>query len=351
MRILGEGVIGEGLLNLDGLAGVGELVDVSGHGGLSEAESLESVHGVHRTGVARTRGVALITTAVIPAAGMGTRMLPATKAVPKELLPIVARPALQLVVDEAVGAGVDHLVIVTSRSKPAIESYFASDPMVEESLERQGRGSEADMLRRYGRDVAVTFAYQDRPLGLGHAVACAREAVGDRPFFVMLPDELMADSSLLTDLARVLDGSGAGAVALKRMPRAELSRYGIVSPVGDERSVGGVDALPFVGVVEKPAVDQAPSDLAIIGRYALTPDIFDDLEALTPGSTGELQLTDALEAAARRSPLWGVVSGVGRIDVGNPLGWLQAVVDAGLRHPDLAEAFRGWLENRIVDRP
>lgn len=292
----------------------------------------------------------MITTAVIPAAGMGTRMLPATKAVPKELLPIVEKPALQLIVDEAVGAGVDHLVIVTSRSKPAIEQYFASDASVEQSLERQGRGSVADQLRRYGSDIRVSFAYQDRPLGLGHAIGCARAAVGEQPFFVMLPDELMSDSSLLAGLARVVADTNIGAVALKRMPRAELSRYGIVSPVGDERTVGGLVALPFVGVVEKPSVDDAPSDLAIIGRYALTPDIFDDLDALTPGSTGELQLTDALAAQATREPLWGVISDVGRIDIGNPLGWLQAVVDAAVDHPEHGVAFRHWLSARTDAR-
>ena len=292
----------------------------------------------------------MITTAVVPAAGMGTRMLPATKAVPKELLPIVEKPALQLIVDEAVGAGVDHLVIVTSRSKPAIEQYFASDASVEQSLERQGRGSVADQLRRYGSDIRVSFAYQDRPLGLGHAIGCARAAVGEQPFFVMLPDELMSDSSLLAGLARVVADTNIGAVALKRMPRAELSRYGIVSPVGDERTVGGLAALPFVGVVEKPSVDDAPSDLAIIGRYALTPDIFDYLDVLTPGSTGELQLTDALAAQATREPLWGVISDVGRIDIGNPLGWLQAVVDAAVDHPEHGVAFRRWLSARTDAR-
>lgn len=292
----------------------------------------------------------MITTAVIPAAGMGTRMLPATKAVPKELLPIVEKPALQLIVDEAVGAGVDHVVIVTSRSKPAIEQYFASDASVERALEQQGRRSVADQLRRYGNDIRVSFVYQDQPLGLGHAVARAREAVGEQPFFVMLPDELMSDSSLLAGLARVVADTNIGAVALKRMPRAELSRYGIVSPVGDERTVGGLAALPFVGVVEKPSVDDAPSDLAIIGRYALTPDIFDDLDALTPGSTGELQLTDALAAQATREPLWGVISDVGRIDIGNPLGWLQAVVDAAVDHPEHGAAFRRWLSARTDAR-
>lgn len=287
----------------------------------------------------------MITTAVVPAAGMGTRMLPATKAVPKELLPIVERPALQLIVDEAIGAGVNHLVIVTSRSKPAIEHYFAADPIVEAALDRQGRGSVADQLRRYGNDVRISFAHQHEPLGLGHAVACAREAVGDQSFFVMLPDELMADSSLLSSLDTTVMSTGVGAVAVKPMPRFELSRYGIVAPVGDARTIEGSVVVPFVEVVEKPAIEDAPSDLAIIGRYALTPDIFDDLDALHPGSTGELQLTDALASQARRSPLWGLISDVGRRDIGNPLGWLQAVVDAGLAHEELGPEFRRWLDD------
>lgn len=292
----------------------------------------------------------MITTAVIPAAGMGTRMLPATKAVPKELLPVVERPALQLIVDEALGAGVDHVVVVTSRSKPAIEQYFATDVVVEDSLERQGRVALAASLRRFADDVRVSFVYQDQPRGLGHAIGCARSAVGDDPFFVMLPDELMSDSSLLTGLARVVSDTGVGAVALKRMPRAELFRYGIVAPVGDERELCGLAALPFVGVVEKPPVDAAPSDLAIIGRYALTPDVFDDLDALVPGSSGELQLTDALAAQATRRPLWGVISDVGRIDIGNPLGWLRAVVEAGLDHAEFGDDFRRVLDEIARDR-
>ena len=284
-----------------------------------------------------------VRTAVVPAAGQGTRMLPATKAVPKELLPILERPALQLIVDEALGAGVGHLVIVTSRAKPAIEQYFAASPEIEASLEKQGRGALAEQLRRYGKDVRVSFAYQDAPRGLGHAVACAREAVGDEPFFVMLPDEIMQSSQLLTDLAMLTSESGVGAIALKQMPRSELFRYGIVTPVGPLATMNGVDALPVARIVEKPRVEDAPSDLAIIGRYALTPDIFDVLDGLTPGSTGEIQLTDALSLQAETNPLHGVVSSIGRRDIGNPLGWIEAVIEAGLDHPEFGVGLRDWL--------
>jgi len=288
-----------------------------------------------------------IRTAVVPAAGQGTRMLPATKAVPKELLPILERPALQLIVDEALGAGVDHLVIVTSRAKPAIEQYFAASPEVEASLEKQGRAALAEQLRRYGKDVRVSFAYQDSPRGLGHAVACARDLVGSEPFFVMLPDELMQDSSLLTDLATLTQRTGVGAVALKRMPREELFRYGIVTPVGPVGKTDGVESLPIAKVIEKPSIKDAPSDLAIIGRYALTPDIFNVLDGLAPAGTGEIQLTDALSIQAERTPLHGVISHIGRRDIGNPLGWIEAVIEAGLEHAEFGDGLRTWLRTVI----
>lgn len=284
-----------------------------------------------------------IRTAVVPAAGQGTRMLPATKAVPKELLPILERPALQLIVDEALGAGVDHLVIVTSRSKPAIEHYFAPSADVEESLVKQGRAALAEQLRRYGNDVRISFTYQDAPRGLGHAVACARDLVGSEPFFVMLPDEIMQDSRLLNDLATLTQETGVGAVAVKQMPKDELFRYGIVTPMGEICTTAGIEFLPIADVVEKPRNDAAPSDLAIIGRYALTPDIFDLLDGLGPGGTGEIQLTDALSLQAAQTPLHGVISSIGRRDIGNPLGWIEAVIEAGLDHPEFGDGLRQWL--------
>ena len=272
-------------------------------------------------------------------------MLPATKSVPKELLPIGESPALQLVIDEAIGAGVDHVVVVTSHDKPAVADYFERAAWVEEALERQGRHELADSLRRYGDTVRISFAVQDAPRGLGHAVGCAAELVGDRPFFVLLPDELMADSSLLVDLGRVVDESGRSAIALKRMPKDDVFRYGVVEPSADVTDVAGIASVPFRHVVEKPAVDDAPSDLVIIGRYALTPDIFDAIERVTPGSSGELQLTDALELQASKGDLYGVLSAVGRRDIGHPLGWMQAVVEAGLGHPEHGRPLREWLES------
>jgi UTP--glucose-1-phosphate uridylyltransferase len=287
-----------------------------------------------------------IRTAVIPAAGQGTRMLPATKAVPKELLPILERPAIQYIVDEALGAGVDHLVVVTSRSKPAIEHYFARSPEVERSLIDQGRGQLARQLSRFGDDVRISFVYQDAPRGLGHAVACARTAVGDQPFYVMLPDELMEDSSLLVTLGDIVVERGTGAVALKRVPADETSRYGIVTPVGPARDHRGWETIPMARIVEKPAADP-PSDLAIIGRYALTPDVFDDLDRIGAGASGEIQLTDALSRQSERSPLHGVVTRIGRRDVGNPLGWIEAVIEAGLGHAEIGPRLRPWLRDAL----
>jgi len=285
-----------------------------------------------------------VRTAVIPAAGLGTRFLPATKAVPKELLPIVDVPALQLIIDEAVGAGIEHIVIVNSHTKPSIEAYFADAPEIIDKLVSSGRTEMADRLRSIGVDVQISFAYQDEQRGLGHAVGCASEAVGDEPFAVLLPDELMGGSELLAAMCSVCVSTGGSVVGLKRVPREDVSSYGVITPTGD------VDADGVVGIsdlVEKPAVADAPSDLIIIGRYVLTPDVFPKIAALTPGAGGELQLTDALRVQAANGPFHGVLRDVRRYDTGNPVGWMSAVVEIALDHPQYGEAFRSEL-HRIL---
>ena len=285
-----------------------------------------------------------VRTAVIPAAGLGTRFLPATKAVPKELLPIVDVPALQLIIDEAVGAGIEHIVIVNSRSKPSIEAYFADAPAVIEKLIESGRTDMAERLRSIGVDVQISFAYQDEQRGLGHAVGCASEAVGDEPFAVLLPDELMGTSELLAAMCAVCVDTGGSVVGLKRVPRDDVSSYGVITPTGE------VDADGVVGIsdlVEKPAVADAPSDMIIIGRYVLTPDVFPKIAALQPGAGGELQLTDALRVQAANGPFHGVLRDVRRYDTGNPVGWMSAVVEIALDHPQYGEAFRAEL-HRIL---
>lgn len=287
-----------------------------------------------------------VTSAVIPAAGLGTRFLPVTKAVPKELLPIGDTPALQLVIDEALGAGIDHIVIVSNRSKPAVEQYFEPAPELVASLREAGKDEIADRLDAIGRDWRVSVVYQDEPRGLGHAVGCAREALDDEPFAVLLPDELMGDSSLLAQMAAVCTSSAGSVVGLKRVPTAEVSAYGVVDPAGEVDDHGVVAVR---GLVEKPPVEDAPSDLIIIGRYVLTADVFDEIAALRPGAGGELQLTDALVAQARRAPFHGVLSGIARHDTGTPLGFLTASVAITLRDPQLGPALRAELAELLAD--
>ena len=283
-----------------------------------------------------------VSSAVIPAAGAGTRFLPATKAVPKELMPLGDTPAMQIIIDEALGAGIEHIVVVSSRAKPAIERYFERDDALIEMLREKGNDDAADRLAAIGRDWRVTITYQDDPRGLGHAVGCAREAVGDQPFAVLLPDELMGDSSLLAHMNGVCARSGGSVVGVKQVPRDQVSSYGVLDPAApiDEDGVILVSDL-----VEKPSMQNAPSDYILIGRYVLTPDVFDEIERLTPGSGGELQLTDALRAQARRAPFHAVLSRVARYDTGNPLGFLEAAIAFALRDPHMGEPLRDLLDD------
>jgi UTP--glucose-1-phosphate uridylyltransferase len=281
-----------------------------------------------------------VRSAVIPAAGLGTRFLPATKAVPKELMPIGDTPAIQIIIDEALGAGVDHIVVVSSRSKPAIERYFAADDELVRGLRDKGKDDVADRLAAIGRDWRVSIVYQDNPRGLGHAVGCARDAVGNAPFAVLLPDELMGDSSLLAHMNGVCAASGGSVVGVKQVPRNQVSSYGVLdpaSPIDDDGVIAVRD------LVEKPPVDSAPSEFIIIGRYVLTPDVFDEIDQLTPGSGGELQLTDALRAQAARSPFHGVLSRTARYDTGSPVGFLEAAIAFALRNPEMADDMKAVL--------
>lgn len=281
---------------------------------------------------------------MIPAAGLGTRFYPVTKAVPKELLPIVDVPALQLVMDEAIAAGCDHIVLVSHQSKTPIEKYVTIDQSVVAKVRDSGRTDIADRLARIGTDVQVTVVYQDAPRGLGHAVGCARDVVGDVPFAVLLPDEIMGDAQLLTTLSEMVDATGSGAVGLLRVPRDQVSAYGVITPSASSPVDGPFE---IVDVVEKPAANEAPSDLIIIGRYVLTPDVFAEIAELKPHANGELQLTDALRAQTQRAPLHGVINNSRRWDTGTPFGWLTAVVDHALDRPDISAQFSQWLNSRL----
>jgi UTP--glucose-1-phosphate uridylyltransferase len=277
--------------------------------------------------------------AVIPAAGIGTRFLPATKAVPKELFPIGDEPALQIVIDEALGAGIEHIVIVSNRAKPAIADYFTRDEALLATLEASGKVEVAERLRAIGRDWRVTIVYQDSPRGLGHAVGCAREAVGMEPFAVLLPDELLTSSALLAQMCGVCAATEGSVVAVINVPRERVSSYGVIDPAG-ELSTDGV--IPVRDLVEKPPIDEAPSNFVITGRYVLTADVWDEIARLQPGRGGELQLTDALRAQAARSPFHAVVSS-GHYDTGNPLGFLTASIEFGLRNPELGGPLKDFL--------
>ena len=301
----------EALLDFDRLAGVDELVDVGWHRGQNDIVRVMQVRS-----------------AVIPAAGLGTRFLPATKAVPKELFPIGDRPAIQIVIDEALGAGIEHVVVISSRSKPAIDAYFAPDPALIEALEAKGKNETAERLRSIGRDWRVSIVYQDEPKGLGHAVGCARDAVGDEPFAVLLPDELMTSSAVLAQMNGVCAATGGSVVAVVNVPREQVSAYGVIDPAG-ELTHDGVIAVR--DLVEKPSPQDAPSNFILTGRYVLTADAWDEIDRLTPGSGGELQLTDALRAQAARSPFHAVVAEESR------LGGLSRIHVCGVRCRSLGE--------------
>jgi UTP--glucose-1-phosphate uridylyltransferase len=280
--------------------------------------------------------------AVFPVAGLGTRFLPATKAMPKEMLPVVDRPLIQHVVDEARQAGIEQFIFVTGRNKAVIEDHFDRQFELEMTLQERKKVTDLDLL---AQDLptagTASFTRQQEPLGLGHAVWCARELVGDEPFALLLPDVLVKHGR--SCLAQMIDAAKghdrANVVAVEEVPMERISSYGVVG-VGEAK--GGM--FKITDMVEKPPRDKAPSDLAIIGRYILTPDIFDALRATREDGSGEIQLTNGLKRLLKDRPLYACeVAGV-RHDTGNKLGFLKAVVYFALRRPDLAGPFREYLK-------
>jgi len=280
--------------------------------------------------------------AVIPAAGLGTRVLPVTKVVPKEMLPIVDTPAIQYAVEECVAAGVDDILIVTGRGKRAIEDHFDRQPELEAELEAKGKTDELAAVRRSSELARVHAVRQLSPLGLGHAVSVARDHVGDEPFCVLLPDELMVDAGPLRALIAAHEASGTSAIGLAEVAPEDISRYGAAGVEPTE--VAGV--LRVTALVEKPPVDEAPSNLSVAGRYVFTPAIFDALARITPGQGGELQLTDAMVLLLAGEGLHAAVI-EGRHDTGNKLDYLKANVEFALRRPDLAAEFGSWLADVV----
>jgi UTP--glucose-1-phosphate uridylyltransferase len=295
-----------------------------------------------------------ITTAVVPAAGLGTRFLPATKVVPKELLPVVDRPALQYVVDEAASAGCTDVVLITSPHKPAIDAHFAPVPHLEQALEASHDTAKLALVREASELAAVRSVVQDEPRGLGHAVLCAADAVGRAPFAVLLGDDLIDERDpLLTRMMQVQAERGGSVVALMEVRREDVSRYGCAAVVPTDEP----DVVEVVGLVEKPPVDEAPSNLVIVGRYVLDPAVFDVLRDTAPGRGGEIQLTDALMTLAARGHdgsgggVTGVVFRGRRYDTGDKLEYLKAVVQLAAERDDLGPAFRSWLAGFCAAEP
>ncbi len=287
-----------------------------------------------------------VRTVVIPAAGLGTRMLPATKAIPKELLPLVDRPIVQYGVEEAVRSGVRHVVFVTNPGNLMTASHFAPVPALEDALAERGKTELLAAVRALTAMADVTTVHQAEPLGLGHAVLCSRPAVGDAPFAVILPDDVIdADPPALRQMLEIFHEVGGPVVLVERVPRDAVDRYGIIDA---EPVRAGVHRI--TDLVEKPAPDAAPSDLAIVGRYILTPDAFAALEATGAGSGGEIQLTDALRRLLAQRPIHAVeVDGV-RHDTGTKIGFLEATLHFALKRRDLGPALEAGLETRRASR-
>jgi UTP--glucose-1-phosphate uridylyltransferase len=281
--------------------------------------------------------------AVIVAAGLGTRMLPASKVIPKEILPVVDKPALQVVVEEAVASGIEEIVLVLSPNRTIGLEHFRPAPELERHLEERGRHDILETLRQTNRLARVTAAWQHQPLGLGHAVLQAREAIGHEPFAVILPDDIFdSERPCLRQLLDTSEVENAPAVALMRVARHEIPKYGIV----DVRP-----ARPRLyelrGMVEKPPVEEAPSDFAIVGRYVLSPDIFDLLAKGKPGAGGEIQLTDGLLALNKNRKIFGYEFEGTRYDLGDRVGYLTAQIGFGLKRPELADNLRAWLRSAL----
>ena len=285
--------------------------------------------------------------AVFPAAGLGTRFLPATKAQPKEMLPLVDKPIIQYGVEEAVASGVDNIILVTGRGKNAIEDHFDVAYELESFLEARGKRDQLDEIRKISQMFNVAYVRQGEPLGLGHAVLVTRELVGHEPFAVILADDVIdADPPATRQLIDVFERLDGPVLAVERVPRDQTSNYGVIA--FDAGAELGDGIYRVRDLVEKPPADEAPSDLAIIGRYVLTPNIFDMLERTKSDRTGEIQLTNGLRELVKAQPIYAVeVKGV-RHDTGNKLGFLKAVVYFALKRPDLADQFGEYLASLNV---
>jgi UTP--glucose-1-phosphate uridylyltransferase len=280
---------------------------------------------------------------VIPAAGLGTRFLPATKAQPKEMLPLVDKPAIQHVVEEAVRAGLRDILIITGRGKRSLEDHFDRSFELEHYLEKAGRFELMKEMQSIAEMADIHYVRQAEPRGLGHAVAVARQHVGDEPFAVMLGDDIMiGESTVLADMVALHERYGRSVIALKEFPRSEISAYGCAVPEAVDDTL-----VRIVNVVEKPKPEEAPSNLAVMGRYVFTPEIFDCLEQVRPGAGGEIQLTDAIALLLEHQTIYGYVFEDARYDIGDKLDYLRATVELAIDREDLGPTFRAFLADLV----
>ena len=286
----------------------------------------------------------IVRKAVIPAAGMGTRFLPATKSMPKEMLPIVDKPVLQFVIEEAVASGIDDILVVTGRGKRAIENHFDFNPELEVFLAAAGKHQLIEQVRDIGERARMHYIRQKEQLGLGDAIRLGRDHVGDQPFAVLLGDTIIdppdGQKPGLRQILDVFEEKQASVVAVQRVPREWVNRYGIVD---GEPARNNRDLVRLQQLVEKPSVDQAPSDLAIAGRYVFTPEIFDCIDATGRGVGGEIQLTDAMNMLAQRQPMYALAWQARRYDIGNRVEYAKCFIDFALRRPETAAQVREHL--------
>lgn len=283
----------------------------------------------------------IIKKAVIPAAGLGVRFLPATKAQPKEMLPIVDKPAIQYIVEEVIESGIEEILIITGRNKQAIEDHFDKSLELEVRLKETGKTPLLELVQSISRLAHVCFVRQKEPLGLGHAVHCARKFVGDEPFAVLLGDDIVvSEKPCLKQMTDMYSEVQSSVIAVMEVPEKDVSKYGILDSALERPGLYKVRDL-----VEKPAPEQAPSRLAIMGRYIIDPRIFSILADAAPGAGGEIQLTDALKVLCSEQPVYGMTFQGKRYDVGDKLGYLQATVEFALARPDLSDGFRRYLKS------
>ena len=285
-----------------------------------------------------------VTKVVIPAAGLGTRFLPATKAQPKEMLPVVDKPAIQYVIEEAIRNNLTNILVVTGRGKRSIEDHFDPSFELEQLLIESGRNADLELVRAISQLGTIHYIRQGRPLGLGHAVLAAKAHVGNEPFVTMLADDIMAeDSDLLSSMLDLHHRTGHSVLSLMEVPREQIRLYGCAEVITNPDGT-----IQVVSVVEKPEPDEAPSTLAITGRYLFTPEIFNAIEETPSGKNGEFQLTDAIARLGQSQPVLGVVFNRGRYDIGDKLEYLRAVVEIALGREDIGPAFAAELRTILA---